>query len=134
MDKFVKSKYEGDQVEGLSHGLGVYTFPDGSRYEGEFSKGNFHGQGKIVYPNGNCVEGTWNEGVLTQRKMIFADGLEYAENDWNYCEGEDRRFQIERLTEIKPLDQTLLSNDPNGLKPIKPGHYGAVTRDSEWRI
>lgn len=134
MENFVKSKYEGDTVEGWSHGNGKYTFPDGSHYVGEFAKGHFHGKGKIVYPNGNYVEGVWEEGVLKDRKMVFADGLEFSEDSWDYCTGDDQRFHTERLTEIKPLDQTLLSNDPHGLRPIKPGHYGPLTRDPQWRF
>ena len=132
MKQFVKSSYKGDMVEDFFHGKGTYTFEDGTKYEGEFYKGHFHGKGKIIYENGNWVDGEWENGILKNKKLFFSDGLEYNEDNWDYCIGNDRRFYHERLTEIKPLDQTLFSNDPNGLKEIMPGHYGYLTRHTKW--
>ena len=124
MESFVKSQYVGDMVEDFYHGQGKYIFEDGTEYIGGFFKGHFHGPGKMVYKNGDCIHGVWENGILLQKKLIFADGLEFSEKDWDYCTGEDLRFHYERLTEIKPIDQTFLSNDPKGLKKIMPGHYG----------
>jgi hypothetical protein len=134
MDSFIKSSYVGDKLEDWAHGNGTHTFPDGSKYVGSFVKGHFHGQGKIVYTDGSCVEGVWEAGKLVERRMVFADGLEFRETGWDYCTDADRRFHIERQTQIQPLDQTLLSNDPSGLKTIKPGHYGDLIRDSGRRF
>lgn len=134
MEKFVRSSYEGEKLEDWPHGAGTYTFPDGSKYVGGFVKGHFHGQGKIVYPEGHTVEGKWEAGRLVERRLVFADGLDFKENEWDYCTGADRRFHTERLTQIRPLDQTLLSNDPTGLRDIKPGHYGGFTRNPRRRF
>lgn len=38
-----KSKYSGTFKLGLKHGLGKFTFNDGSYYEGEFYEDKFHG-------------------------------------------------------------------------------------------
>lgn len=130
MDQFVKSRYEGDLVNELYHGNGTYFFENGTQYIGEFCKGHFHGKGKILYKNGDIIEGTWLKGEIIEKKLIFHDGLEYMEENWDYCINTDRRFYNEKLTEIQPLDKTLFSNDPNGLKDIKPGHYGLLKRHS----
>ena len=38
------SVYSGDFVNGVSHGEGVFTFPDGAVYEGEFKNGKKMGR------------------------------------------------------------------------------------------
>ena len=128
MENFVKSKYEGETLEECFHGKGKYTFDDGTVYLGEFFNGHFHGTGQLVFSNGNRIEGKWTNGILVNKTLFFADNLQYQQESWDYCTDKDRRFHFERLTEIKPIDQTLLSNDPKGLKAIKPGHYGSINR------
>jgi len=32
----------------------------------------------------------------------FADGLQYQEKDWDYCDGKDRRFYSERCNGLRP--------------------------------
>lgn len=61
-------------------------------YEGEFDDGMFHGQGDLIYPSGAILRGTWKKGRLIERKLIFAEGLEYSETDWKYCRMPDRRL------------------------------------------
>lgn len=34
--------------------------------------------------------------------MTFADGLQYQETDWDYCDGYDRRFYSERCNGLRP--------------------------------
>ena len=43
----------------------------------------------------------------TQGKYTFSDGLEYAENKWEYCDGVDRRFYTEVCNGIKPAGEYL---------------------------
>jgi hypothetical protein len=74
----------------------------------------FHGFGTIHFLNGGKYEATWNNGVAvevrvhqiidmlwtkrySQGKYTFKDGLEYAEENWNYCTKGDRRFFHERV-------------------------------------
>ena len=39
------NRYEGEYINDLKHGFGVYTWADGSRYEGEWKDDNMHGKG-----------------------------------------------------------------------------------------
>lgn len=63
----------------------------GVKYEGEFDDGMFHGDGELKYANGVTVKGKWKKGQVTDRKIIFGDGLEYSEYNWGYCKSSDRR-------------------------------------------
>jgi radial spoke head protein 1 len=62
MDKLVDgalpgNKYEGELVNGIKHGQGIYTFRSGARYEGEWKHGRRHGWGTMRYASGDCYEG-----------------------------------------------------------------------------
>lgn len=37
-----------------------------------------------------------------QGSLTFADGLQYQEKDWDYCDGYDRRFYSERCNGLRP--------------------------------
>jgi hypothetical protein len=50
-------KYEGEFVNGLFHGRGVFNFGDGNIYSGEFEHSKFCGQGTLVSDTGNKFEG-----------------------------------------------------------------------------
>ena len=41
-----------------------------------------------------------------QGKYTFADGLEYDAEDWEYCDGYDRRFYTEICNGLKPAGIT----------------------------
>lgn len=71
-------------LSNLFHSTGV-------KYEGEFDDGMFHGEGELKYANGVIVKGKWKKGQVTERKIIFGDGLEYSEHNWGYCKSPDRR-------------------------------------------
>ena len=43
-----------------------------------------------------------------QGKYTFADGLEYDAEDWEYCDGYDRRFYTEICHGLKPAGTSLL--------------------------
>ena len=40
--------------------------------------------------------------LFLQGKYTFADGLDYKEEDWEYCDGYDRRFYTETCNGLKP--------------------------------
>ena len=40
--------------------------------------------------------------LFCQGKYTFADGLEYEEGEWDYCDGYDRRFYTEICNGLKP--------------------------------
>ena len=45
-------------VNGLRHGVGSCTWPDGSKYEGDWSNGLRHGNGKYIH-EGETYIGQW---------------------------------------------------------------------------
>ena len=63
-------------------------------------------------------------GKLIQGDYYFFDDLKYESGEkWDYCKGEDRRFNYERNNGIRPAGQTQLKNDPEGEKHIPAGTY-----------
>ena len=40
--------------------------------------------------------------ILFQGKYTFADGLRYEEENWEYCDGYDRRFYTETQSGLQP--------------------------------
>ena len=63
--------YEGEIVDGLYHGYGKYSWPNGDIYVGQWSMGRKHGEGKYMLANGSIYEGKYvhdvNEGRGTFR-------------------------------------------------------------------
>ena len=55
-------KYVGEFKDGVPHGHGTYTFPDGEKYAGEFEDGKEHGQGTYTHPNGKQDVGEFRDG------------------------------------------------------------------------
>ena len=43
-----------------------------------------------------------------QGKYTFADGLGYEEEDWEYCDGYDRRFYTETCNGLKPAGKEVV--------------------------
>lgn len=53
-----------------------------------------------------CILLDWFQG-----KYTFADGLEFTEDNWSYCDGYDRQFYTEVINGMKPAGMTkYLSN------------------------
>ncbi len=70
--------YEGETVDGVPNGFGIYSYSDGSKYEGDWKDGCKHGQGKMLYFNGDIYEGHWkNELRSGHGKIIYCDGEIY---------------------------------------------------------
>lgn len=44
----------------------------------------------------------------TQGQYAFDDGLLMEEGDWGYCDEDDRRFQTERVSGVRPAGASLL--------------------------
>lgn len=126
------SIYTGDIKHKWEHGTGNYIFPNGVIYKGEFQKGQFHGKGTLYYPNKGKFEGIWDKGKLVNGDYYFFDNLKYNDDNWEYCEDKDRRFNYEIDNNINPTGITLLINDPNGEKDIPEGCYGYFKRYRKW--
>lgn len=53
--------------------------------------GMFHGPGYLTYPNGSRMEGNWENGRMISHNYIYADDMNY---DASYCQMPDRRFVL----------------------------------------
>jgi hypothetical protein len=74
--------YEGNLKNGVTHGLGKYTYQDGTIYEGNFKNGNFEGIGKMIWTDGSVFEGNWKNNKRNGQGTIkFTDGTSYS-GDW----------------------------------------------------
>ncbi|MEE6504631.1 hypothetical protein FKM82_005277, partial [Ascaphus truei] len=101
--EYTGSEYTGEYRQRRMEGKdGVYTLPTETRYEGDMKNGTFHGQGTLYFPNGSKYEASWDSGISQEGKYTFADGLEYKEKKWHYCDGYDRRFYTEICCGLKP--------------------------------
>ena len=71
--------FEGDLVDGVAEGSGVWTGEKGWRYEGKFVKDKFSGHGTYYYPSGRgggvMYEGEFADGKRNGR------GTEYYDRD-----------------------------------------------------
>ncbi|XP_015222250.2 MORN repeat-containing protein 5 isoform X1 [Lepisosteus oculatus] len=137
--EYIGSRYEGDFKNRRMEGRGEYTLPTDTRYVGEMKDGMFHGEGTLYFPGGSKYEGTWERGIakkcfVLQGKYTFADGLEYKETDWEYCDGYERRFYTEVCDGLKPAGQSQLTNldpprvIPEGCYDCGDGFYNTNTR------
>ena len=123
MSGYSGATYIGEMRDGWYHGQGEYSYPNGVKYKGKFHKGQFHGEGTLIYQNGGYYKGIWEQGKRVSGDYFFFDDLKYEDKSWDYCIGEDRRFNFERNHGIKPAGQTQITNDPNGEQAIPPGTY-----------
>ena len=75
--QYEHSYYEGDLVDGIQHGKGVYVWDDGTRYVGDFFEGNITGHGVSYYTNGDEYDGEWVKG----KKCGHGVYKSYGKND-----------------------------------------------------
>ena len=65
--KFAASTYEGEVKKGKAHGVGIFTFSDGSTYEGKVSKNRIHGKGIYTDNQGKVYDGKFKYGINTNK-------------------------------------------------------------------
>jgi hypothetical protein len=81
------NRYEGELVNGVRQGRGVFIYANGTRCEGEFRSDVLEGAGVCSFPNGNRYQGEFRSGRQHGRGIyIFADGKQ-VEGNW-----QDGRF------------------------------------------
>lgn len=72
----------------------------------------FHGHGVLYFPNGGQFEAEWERGRAVGQgsggEYTFKDGLKYEEDNWQYCDGLDRRFYSEICNGIKPAGMYII--------------------------
>lgn len=65
-------EYKGQNKQGIKHGKGMYTLPNGIKYEGNWENDKMHGEGKLTYQStyeyiGGFKNGSfYGEGILTR--------------------------------------------------------------------
>ncbi|KAK5620192.1 MORN repeat-containing protein 5 [Crenichthys baileyi] len=132
--ELIGSSYKGSTKNGRMDGEGEYSFPTDTKYVGEMKDGMFHGKGVLFFPNGSKYEATWENGVAKQGSFTFADGLQYQDNNWDYCKAYDRRFHSERCNGFRPPGETQLTNVhpppsiPDGCYDCADGFYDPNSR------
>jgi hypothetical protein len=98
------NSYNGDWVDGIPHGQGVFTMPNGYSYSGDYIDGLEDGRGTTIWPGGDTYIGGFHQGKRHgQGTYRFANGDiyigEYLNNhmhnkgtyttaDGNYYEGQ----------------------------------------------
>ncbi len=81
-------RYEGEMVDGLMHGWGIYATQNGGRYDGQFVDGMREGRGTVVYANGDKYVGEFHADMKSGRGTIH-----YTNSDRYVGEfGNDMRF------------------------------------------
>ncbi|XP_009074398.1 PREDICTED: MORN repeat-containing protein 5 [Acanthisitta chloris] len=115
-------------------GYGSAVMSAGREYRGSLRDGMFDGEGELLFPGGSRYQAVWHRGVATQGKYVFADGLEYDDKKWNYCDGYDRRFYTEICSGFKPPGIPQFTNldppriIPEGCYDCGDGFYNPETR------
>ncbi|XP_048822234.1 MORN repeat-containing protein 5 [Lagopus muta] len=128
------SRFCGDTERGRMEGRGSYTLPTGTEYRGELRDGAFHGRGELLFPGGGTFRAVWHRGLPVEGKFTFADGLEYAAERWDYCDGYDRRFYSEIRSGLRAAGISQLTNldpprkIPAGCYDCGDGFYNPETR------
>jgi hypothetical protein len=82
------SSYEGDVVNGVRHGHGVYrkAGPKGFVYEGDWRQGQFHGQGICLYGEQGCAHhyiGQFHDGLREGNGTMFYPNGNVYEGEWH---------------------------------------------------
>jgi hypothetical protein len=81
-------RYEGEMIDGLMHGWGIYSTHNGGRYDGKFLDGMREGRGTVVYANGDKYVGVFHADMKAGRGAIH-----YTNGDRYLGEfGNDMRF------------------------------------------
>jgi hypothetical protein len=76
--KHLGNVFEGEWLNGIGNGYGMYTYGNGHKYVGKFKEGKFHGQGTYTFTNSEKYVGEFKEGkVHGQGTHTYSNGDEY---------------------------------------------------------
>ena len=72
-------RYEGEFFEDQKDGYGIYYYKNGEKYEGEYKNDKKHGHGIYYYLDGDRYEGEFQNGFAEGRgAYYFSDGEKYV--------------------------------------------------------
>ena len=142
--KFNSSTYEGELksrgcCKGIAHGVGIFTFSDGSKYEGEVSRNRIHGVGIYTDAQGRVFEGKFTYGKIMKRIDInsreiiklnpLTGVLNYFEKKGVgstadlWFEAKPKTVNVEEIKNLKELDlhdtPTIFSSDYGDEEKLK---------------
>jgi hypothetical protein len=84
-------RYEGEMVDGLMDGWGIYSTQNGGRFDGQFKDGMREGRGTVVYANGDKYVGEFGADMKSGRGTIhYTNGDRYIgdfANDMRFGKG-----------------------------------------------
>ena len=67
--------YEGEVYDAVPQGKGIMKYADGTVYEGDVDCGIPHGTGKMTFANGDVYEGEWKDGAYHGKgRYMWKDG------------------------------------------------------------
>ncbi len=75
--------YRGDFKDGLPHGTGTWSYPEGGEYSGQWKNGLFHGQGTYTWPDGKRYEGQWKEGFPHGEGTMYLNDGKKRSGTWS---------------------------------------------------
>lgn len=58
------ARFEGEYVDGLKHGFGIFLWPNGSSYQGQFCDDVPSGEGRYSAVDGRWYSGSWEKGKM----------------------------------------------------------------------
>jgi hypothetical protein len=65
--------YEGEWIDGLKEGKGVYKYANGDMYEGEFHLDRIEGKGRCIFRGGQVHAGVFQNGIPITAKLTKRD-------------------------------------------------------------
>ena len=74
--------YQGDFVNDVFHGYGVYKWGKERTYEGNWKEGKMHGKGKLMLIDGSYYDGEFVEGKKCGRGLYVWNKDKYFEGEW----------------------------------------------------
>ncbi|RNF04352.1 uncharacterized protein Tco025E_07983 [Trypanosoma conorhini] len=138
----VVNVYEGDYMQGMRHGFGVFYYADGGTYEGEWCRGNKEGYGRCTTSVGTSHYGVFRgneaeqlfkdaEGPATLPNIALADFFGIADNSLEEVKSSIRMLLVRFNKTLRTLFDTyggkfdnvkLLTTNPNWWRHRSPGH------------
>ena len=81
--------YEGEVYDAVPQGKGIMKYADGTVYEGDVDCGMPHGKGKFIMTDGTNYDGEWKDGVPHGKgRFTYSDG---TTEEYYYINGVEQK-------------------------------------------